>query len=554
MSSASSGLRSQVSEIAVPELDDARFEMLNPIGSGGMGTVYRAVQRSVGRHVAVKMLAAEHAANAAGLGRFVREANAIARIAHPNIVQLIDFGRNKKGQMLLVMELLEGEPLRTMLRRERVFEATRAVFVACECLKALKAAHAAGVIHRDLKPENIFLHQVAGDDHVKVLDFGVAKLTHSDPGENNTTEGTLVGTLRYMPPEQIAGEAPDVRVDVYSMGMVLYEMLSGAMPYDTRDRFVLMRQIIADAPAELSARAPHVNPELAAVVMRAIAKSARDRFDDAEGFRRALLPFLDPVRARMEGFTESPPRHSTPGAGPSGPHAEYSSGVVRSGELKPSMPQAVRSVPPPSMVGAPPSAPPSMVGSPSMATNNERPFASEPVAAPGSRKPVGVGLIAVLALVAVALAVGVGFALRASNQHPPTVPPTVAPRAPEVTERTPAVVVPPQPPRAHLVVVDSRPTGAVVTDLAGNIVCPATPCAVSVPEGEERAVRLRLGESTLNAVLDGTQRTLTLDLPSTAATPPVVAPGPRPTRPRRPPGEDPHGDTDLPMFLPHSGR
>ena len=132
------------SEPIVPELDASRFEMLEAIGSGGMGTVYRALQRSVGRYVAVKMLAPEHAANASGLARFVREANAIARLAHPNIVQLIDFGRDRDGRLLLVMELLEGESLRALLRREKTLDIERAAWVAVQCLNALRTAHAAG--------------------------------------------------------------------------------------------------------------------------------------------------------------------------------------------------------------------------------------------------------------------------------------------------------------------------------------------------------------------------------------------------------------------------
>ena len=308
--------RSMRSDAGVPDIDESRFEILEEIGVGGMGSVYRAVQRSVGRYVAVKMLLPEHASNASGLARFVREANVIARLTHPNIVQLIDFGRDTQGNLLLVMELLEGEPLRTLLRREGRLPPDRAAVIAAQCLQALRTAHAAGVIHRDLKPENIFVHRTDDGDHVKVLDFGVAKLTEAEAGDpNHTAQGSMVGTLRYMAPEQVAGEAPDQRIDVYAMGVTLYEMLSGALPYDGRDRFVLLRQIIAEPPAPLLARAPDVPAPLAEIVMRAIAKQPSDRFANVEEFRRALLPLLGGEMSRWMVSSESSGRFGASASG-----------------------------------------------------------------------------------------------------------------------------------------------------------------------------------------------------------------------------------------------
>ena len=304
-SSHAGGGSSPRSEPEVPSLDASRFELLEKIGTGGMGTVYRAVQRSVGRHVAIKMLAPEHAANASGLARFVREANIIARLTHPNLVQLIDFGRDRDGNLLLVMELLEGESLHHVIRRESRLAPERAAYITVQCLNALRVAHAAGVIHRDLKPENISLHRVGDDDHVKVLDFGVAKLTQGDVADQHTTQGSLVGTLRYMAPEQVAGETPDGRIDVYAVGMVLYELLAGTMPYDTRDRFVLLRQIIAEEPAHLLTRAPDVPAALAEVVMRAIQKTPAQRYATVDEFRRALKPFLAADHARLQALADA---------------------------------------------------------------------------------------------------------------------------------------------------------------------------------------------------------------------------------------------------------
>lgn len=274
----------------LPVLGADRFEIQERIGAGGMGTVYKAVQKSVGRSVAVKVLSSEYASNAAGVARFVREATVVSRLVHPNIVSMIEFGRDPEGNLLLVMELLEGEPLRQTLRRERRLPPWRAVQIAMQVLAALRVAHAAGVVHRDLKPENIFITNVDGADHAKVLDFGVAKMLSHEVG-NETTAGSLVGTLKYMAPEQIAGDPPDARVDLYALGVLLYEMLGGALPYEHKERVALLRAILNDPPVPLMRRAPEVPAALADVVMRAVSKLTIDRFQSAEEFRAALAPF-----------------------------------------------------------------------------------------------------------------------------------------------------------------------------------------------------------------------------------------------------------------------
>ncbi len=525
------------SEPGVPDIDESRFELLEEIGVGGMGSVYRAVQRSVGRYVAVKMLLPEHASNASGLARFVREANVIARLTHPNIVQLIDFGRDRQGNLLLVMELLEGEALRTLLRREGRLPADRAVVIAAQCLQALRTAHAAGVIHRDLKPENVFVHRTDDGDHVKVLDFGVAKITEADVGDvnaNHTAQGSMVGTLRYMAPEQVAGEAPDQRIDVYAMGVVLYEMLSGGLPYDGRDRFVLLRQIIAEAPVPLLARAPDVPGPLAEVVMRAIAKQPSERFANVEEFRRALLPMLGQDMARWMVSGESSGRFGGSGSGvvPAGAvtttgrlsNPSASTPIAHSEELRLAMREATHSSP-----GTPPAS---------------------------SRKGLW---LAVLLAATVALALSVAVLMR---------PPAAAPVTPGTgtTTMTAPVVVPvaiaaPPPPAAvahRMVVVQTTPPGAQVVEGAATELCAATPCAVSVPVGGTRAVTIVSGVLRLPTVLDGNAANASIELPAAAGAAVVVAPTPavRPgngvggvRHPRRRVGEEPGGE--IPMLLPH---
>jgi serine/threonine-protein kinase len=513
------------SEPGVPEIDVTRFEILEAIGTGGMGTVYRALQRSVGRHVAVKVLAQEQAANVLGLARFVREANAIARIAHPNIVQLIDFGRDHHGRMLLVMELLEGESLRDLLRRAGPMAPERAVHVAVQCLSALRSAHAAGIVHRDLKPENIFIQRVGADDLAKVLDFGVAKIAQGDdvPAEHNTTQGTMVGTLRYMAPEQIAGEAPDHRVDVYAMGVLLYEMLSGVTPFDTRDRFVLLRQILTEAPTPLCVRTPQVSPALSEVVMAALRKVAGERFANADALRDALLPFLAPQHARLAELSEN--RGAMPQRPPVGVGVEHRSGVVRTGAAA----DATSAQRPTALAAA------------SMPAPSDRPNRS--------RVPLMVGgMLAVLILAA-----GVFAALRAQRGD---APPGAADTTP--APRAPAPLAPPPPPptvQVRMVLVDTTPRGAQVRAADGSTLCPATPCAVPVPLGRQRSVRVVLGETQLDAVLDATQAHASVDLTSLLS-PPV--PAPRPPAPAPPAtGRLPRRDRvrdDIPMLLPGSPR
>jgi serine/threonine-protein kinase len=524
--------RSLRSDAGVPDIDESRFEILEEIGVGGMGSVYRAVQRSVGRYVAVKMLLPEHASNASGLARFVREANVIARLTHPNIVQLIDFGRDTQGNLLLVMELLEGEPLRTLLRREGRLPPERAAVIAAQCLQALRAAHAAGVIHRDLKPENIFVHHTDDGDHVKVLDFGVAKITEAEAGDpNHTAQGSMVGTLRYMAPEQVAGEAPDQRIDVYAMGVTLYEMLSGALPYDGRDRFVLLRRIIAEPPIPLLARAPDVPAALAEVVMRAIAKVPSERFANVEEFRRALVPMLGGERSRWMASSESSGRFGASGSGvvPAG-------AMTSTGRLTPD----AASTP--------------IAHSEVLRAAMQTATQSSPGLRPSGRSPVLIVLL-VLALLAVGL---VAAAVLRAQQPPPAAPsaPALAP-AMVAPAPPPAPAAPPVAPPAaasRMVVVQSTPPGARVTEASGAELCAATPCAVSVPLGGTRPVVLTLGPTRLPVVLDGNSASAAVDLAPVAAPPPSAPSGARPSSGSgRPHGHRTSGESggELPMFLPH---
>jgi serine/threonine-protein kinase len=287
-----------------------RYRLERELGAGGMGTVWEAVQLDLGRRVAVKLLHARHAGDAELRERFFREARTLASLGQPGIVTLLDFAPDAEAPYL-VMERLVGESLRARLARDGRLPLREAVRIARAVLAALAAAHDAGIVHRDVKPENIFLC----DDppgFPKLLDFGVAKSQRAAP---LTAEGLVVGTLAYMAPEQVRGDALDARADVYAVAAVLFECIAGRRPLRGGDRTELVRAILADSPPLLSDVDASVPTGLAAAVDRALRKSKDARFSDARSFRDALLPFEEPARelASAPPPTLAPARGASPG-------------------------------------------------------------------------------------------------------------------------------------------------------------------------------------------------------------------------------------------------
>lgn len=267
---------------------DGHYRVLSLLGSGGMAEVYEVEHLGLGRHFALKLLRAELARDAELVGRFQREARAVAKLESAHIVAIVDSGTLHDAPYF-VMERLYGEELRELLNREGVLPPQRAVHIALDVCRALTVAHAAGVIHRDLKPENLFItRSELGTDHCKVLDFGVAKLA----GENRTMPGTLMGTARYMAPEQIhhsSGAAPFT--DIFSLGVILYECLSGQQPFaaDTLERVLFM--ILNEQPRPLLELRPELPPRLAELVHKALSKAGSERPQSAAGFAEALAHF-----------------------------------------------------------------------------------------------------------------------------------------------------------------------------------------------------------------------------------------------------------------------
>ncbi|HSD72763.1 MAG TPA: protein kinase [Thermoanaerobaculia bacterium] len=258
------------------------YEIVAPLGAGGMGEVYRARDPKLGREVAIKVLPDRFGTDADALARFEREARAVASLSHPNILAIHDFGR-EEGSAYAVMELLEGQTLRERLATEAL-PARKAIDYAVQIAHGLAAAHEKGVVHRDLKPENVF---VTMEGRVKILDFGLAKVSSGEPGETRsptvaaTEPGTVMGTVGYMSPEQVRGKSADHRSDIFSCGAVLYEMLSGERAFQGESAAETMAAIAQKDPAEFSGTGAPIAPALDRIVRHCLEKNPNERFQSA---------------------------------------------------------------------------------------------------------------------------------------------------------------------------------------------------------------------------------------------------------------------------------
>lgn len=269
---------------------DGRYEIMTLLGEGGMGRVYRARHRALGKEFALKVLRTELANEAAVPERFLREARAAAAISHPSVVKITDFGVFPDGAPYFVMELLEGRSLAALLRQRGALPAALAARLSAEIAKALSAAHDAGVVHRDLKSENIHLGGEGPQDYtVKVLDFGLAKVAGSS---RLTRQGMVFGTPYYMSPEQAMGETVDARSDVYSLGIIMYEMFTGRLPFVADTFMGVLTQHLRVAPKPPSTM---VDPSLAPLVgayepilLRCLAKRPEERFQSMAELLGAL--------------------------------------------------------------------------------------------------------------------------------------------------------------------------------------------------------------------------------------------------------------------------
>src|SRR5712691_812552 len=290
---------------------DEKYRLDAQLGIGGMGTVYRARHLLIDRPVAVKVLNPRFVEDEAARTRFQREARAAGRLQHTNAVTVTDFGQTQDGYVYIVMELLEGRTLRDILAKEAPLDAARSVSLMLQVSDAVAAAHQAGIIHRDLKPANIFIVQRAEvPSLVKVLDFGIAKLAAESLEEDEvkalTQVGAMIGTPRYMSPEQCNGAELTPAADVYSLGVILYEMLTGTVPFSGSSPLAIAMKHTSETPRNPREFVSTIPPALEELVLHTLEKRPQDRPANAAEFRKQLLATTERLGLEHAAITSSP--------------------------------------------------------------------------------------------------------------------------------------------------------------------------------------------------------------------------------------------------------
>jgi serine/threonine-protein kinase len=492
---------------------DGRYKIESVLGQGGMGMVFRATQTSVQRPVAVKTLNPSLAAAPQFFERFRREAEIASRLRHPNVITIFDFGRAPDGTCYFVMELLQGESLKEMVKREGPMSLRRAVSLIEQACQGLAHAHAEGCVHRDLKPHNIMVQQLSGRDFVKVLDFGLVKAMETEEEEQLTSTGQVLGTPQYMPPEQAGGEAVDPRSDLYSMAGVLYYCLTGSSPYGANTvRKALTASLTQPVPPVNSKRqgAP-VPAALDAFFQKALAPEKEDRYQNAQEFIDAMQDTLadlsaEELDAMPSGGSAASGNErgsgSRPGSRGGRPVSGSGSGVRPSRAGAPAVGRGST----PSNVVVARNAPAAGSGS---APSRSRPSVPRAAPPPPPPAPEGMSLGKKVALVAVPLALlGIGGAVVMGTRGDGTQAPRPVAGGPrEAPSEKPASVAGANPGNANaapqniMVMLGSTPAGASVYE--GEEMLGTTPLKLELPRDKVYVLSFRLNghkseERTLN--------------------------------------------------------
>ncbi len=470
-----------------------KFKILERIARGGMGAVYRAEQASLGRACAIKVLRLPEGGDVVEFSkRFFLEASVVSKLTHPNTVTVFDYGKSAEdGMLYLAMELLEGRTLLRAIRDDGPLPRERALSITRQIARSLREAHGLGVVHRDVKPANVYLVKHGDeDDFVKVIDFGLVK----EADEDLTQAGTFMGSPKYMAPEQIRGDATDGRADVYALGVVLFEMLTGKVPFDKGGNVQTLMAHVNDPPPRLAEVNPlaDVDELTEALVARCLAKNPDERFLSME----ELLAALKATSPNALTMTMTGTDGTTAG---SGAHVFVSRGMDSDPASRASLLAAESAAPPKK----------------------------------GKGLLIGAGLAAVAAAAAVAL-----YSQKTPPPAPPPAPAAAQSAEPPKPEPAASVAPPPkpEPPKEATLRIVSEPSGASVRldGADGDEVCTGTPCSLTVKGERAKAgaeVKLYLTKAgfhpqTATLKIGATPEKVKLKARAAAAPPPpTLAPG-----------------------------
>jgi serine/threonine-protein kinase len=475
-----------------------RYKVIKLLGEGGMGQVYLAEHSAIEKRVALKVLRAEYAHKGEIVTRFQQEAISASRIKHPNVLDVFDFGQLENGCFYLAMEFLDGNDLADELQRSRVLQPARALPIAMQICRALSAAHAKGVVHRDMKPENVFLQRTAdGEEIVKIVDFGIAQLKPSNEEaaaqsthRRLTRTGMIFGTPEYMAPEQASGKHADLRCDVYAVGIILFELFTGSVPFTGETFLGVLAKHLSDVPPSMRKVYPdlQLSNELEAVVLRTLAKDPTHRYQTMNELAAALAATPEGQYGGLRGpysqVATDGRASALPGGAPSPTAQQF---VSKQGAGAAGSAPAISALPIP-LVG----------GVATQASGAVAPAETQLGGEASTRPPVkssNLGAIVLSALGVLLVGGGAAAYFLKSPEVPPITPSAQAklpdPPAPVAPEPPPSaaplpVAVPSSPPalasEVRLEVVTDPPGAQVMKN--GFQVCDATPCQVNAAPNE----------------------------------------------------------------------